>query len=163
MLKIIHENQEVRYILSEKERVSLASPDAVRFVEEKIKNIDAYVDKNIDFFTGKEVKDENIWYFNVNKDGKMYTCIYDNEHEPESAIEKEAKYFLMWRHGDNYSYVETIGDYIEEGKIYKAEDEEGYDDCKGYLQNKHRYKSESFEKIELNGLNKDSIRRYFIR
>jgi hypothetical protein len=159
MLKVNNESK-TEYILTEGERVSLASQAAKNFVQDKLNYIEKYANSDIDFFTGKKVDEDNIWYFNVNKNGKLFSCVYDNEHEPSDLVQKEARQLLMWRHGDNCSYVETIGDYIENNKIYKANEETEYNDCVEYLAGESM--NSTYEKLELNENNKEEIRNYLL-
>jgi hypothetical protein len=162
MLKIVDKNGNISYKLTESERVSLVSDEAKSLISERLHNLDKFINSNIDFFTEKEVKETDKWYFTVFSNGQAYDCIYDNEHEPEKIIEKEAK-LLMWRHGFNsFSYVEVVGDYIEDGKVYKPTDEVIYNDCLDYLNCNDRDATEFYEEIELNEINTDEVKDWLL-
>mgnify|MGYP000893333799 CR=1 FL=1 len=173
MLKVTNKKGNISYILTEQEKQLLISEECKNFIKEKLNNINKYVqnkDEGICFFTDKPVvhcneassKDIQGWGFNVNKDGKLYNCLYALNIE-YNKIEKEALYFMMWRYGDEKSYIEVIGDYIENGNIYSVRDTK-YNECKEWLDDmaKGNHKDETAEKIELNKYNKEEIRQWFL-
>jgi len=101
MKKIIRNNGELSYILTEQERVSLVGNKIKQLLQNKLNNIEKYAECKIDFFTDKEVDEDNKWYFNVEKDGKMYTCIHDNENFFGDFTDEEKELsLLMWRYSD---------------------------------------------------------------
>lgn len=163
MKKIIRNNGELSYILTERERVSLVGNKIKQLLQNKLNNIEKYAECKIDFFTDKEVDEDNKWYFNVEKDGKMYTCIYDNENffGDFSDEEKELS-LLMWRYSDELdkgsSYTEVIGKYIDnKGNIYTVENT-FYNDCDDVEEKYFK----SIEEIELNNQNKEEIYKNLI-
>lgn len=164
MLKITNKNNEVSYVLTEVERKYLASQAAVELVNERLKELEKFVGSDIDFFTKKTVKEDNKWFFNVSKDGVLYSCIYDNEHMPVDPIEKEAAYFLMWRYELSGGYTENIGNYIEGNKSYSVE-ETKYNDCNMWYfdkENNRCHENEVAEEVELNETNKEQIYNWFM-
>jgi hypothetical protein len=158
MLKITNKENKVSYILTEAERVSLASKESIDLVNSKINEIEKYTDTNIDFFTGNEVKEENLWYFNVSKGGKLYTCVYDNNHQPEDLIQREVRLLLMWRFEFGpFTYTEVIGEYIDSDYHYSVQVTD-YCDVYDYIHSQHKNEGEKFEEIVLTGENKMEVR-----
>lgn len=159
MLKVM-DGENVSYIFTEKERASFASKESLDFIKERIANLDNFVGTKIDFFTGNEIQEDNVCSFNVEKDGVMYSCAYDTEHEPENIIQREARKFLMWRNGDCGFYYEVIGNYIEDGKITTI-DNTPYNDCEDYIYRfKEGLETDPYEELELNESNKEELKKY---
>lgn len=158
MKKLIKNNGDVSYILTEKERVSLVGDKVKETLQKKLNKIEKYAECNIDFFTDKEVKEDNKWYFEVEKDGKSYTCIYDNEHMGSYEKEDQELTLLMWRYNDtesNASYVEVIGNYIDNKESVYTVDDTGYNDCEEVEEKYFK----SVEEVELNNNNREEVLR----
>lgn len=164
MLRVINGTGEIDYILTEQERASLASAEAKEFIDQKLRNIHKYEGTNIDFFTDREIEAGDEYYFNVNVNGVLYSnCVYDNEDRSGyTGLALEAYRFLVWRHsfgGSSSSYTETVGNYIEDGKVYTVEDTE-YNDCVGY----EPYMREgcTVENMPLDDFNREVVRHYML-
>lgn len=177
MLKVKKNNGEVYYVLTEQERYFLASQEAKDLVQYKLNNIEKYIekeDKGICFFTDKPIVHFNHaqkdkiegWEFCVNKNDVIYNCLYVLNNDYYNDIEKEAKYFLMWRCGLDGGYIEIVGDYKDiNGKIYSVENTK-YNECEEWYfdkENNNMYKDEIAEEIELTEFNKEEIRQWFLR
>lgn len=159
MIKITILKSQTFYKLTECERVSLASKQAIDLLNEKLKNLDNFINNDIDFFTGKNVLKCNQNSFKVNKDGKLYDCIYDREWDFLSDIEREIKYFLMWTHKEKRAHIEIIGDYIKNDKAYKAIDETGHNECVHFVKKDLAGCYEGrYEELELTEQNKAEVR-----
>ena len=159
MLKVMA-GENVSYIFTEKERASFASKESIDFIKGRLDNLDNFKGAKIDFFTGKDIKEDNACNFNVEKDGVMYSCVYDSEHEPENKIQREARKFLMWRYGDSGYYYEVIGKYIDGDEITTVKNTP-YNDCEDYI---HRFKegleTDQYEELELNESNREELKKH---
>jgi hypothetical protein len=176
MLRITNpENNEIRYILTEAERASLASQEAKDFLQARLDDINSYIatDTGICFFTGVALTNEDGckdtafgYYFNVEKEGKIYQCMYAVDHDFE-GIALEAFRLLMWRHncggGGCSCYTEHIGNWFVDGNLVTVETT-NYSDCdEWYLYKVEQEKGDQAEKVELNDSNREEIRAYMLK
>lgn len=161
MLKITKQNNEVHYILEEKERVKLPTQQTMKLLKEKLNNIEKYIvegEKGMCFFTDKEVEsDLTGWYFNVEIDDKMYQCMYDNDFI-SNDIEYELM-FYMWRNGDGGSYTEHIGNCIDLDRSITTVEDTNYSDVEEY----YSEKGETKEYIKLTNDNIEEVRQYYFK
>lgn len=171
MLKITDtQNGNVRWILTEQERYSLSSQEAKDFVKDKINNLNKYISKDdraICFFSEKplvhygEAKNgENQgWYFNVEKDGRMYPCMYSIEGNL-SGIAKEAYTLLIWRQDVSSGYTEHIGDDIRNGIRISVKDTT-YNEIQDYRLNP--IQNEIAEEVALTMENAAHVKRWMLK
>jgi hypothetical protein len=159
-------DENFQYILTEEERVSLASEEAKTYLASRIDQVEYYAkNKQLDFFTGLEVPIDDRWYFNVEKDGKIYECVYNNEAFYNDEVARECRALLMWRYADEqgFGYIEVIGNMVDRvGELYPVNTTH-YNECREY---KHRYNNRyevnPFEELSIDDVNKEEIRSYFL-
>ena len=161
MLKITKQNGEVNYILEEKERVKLPDQQATELLKDRLNNIEKYItknDKGICFFTNKEVEhDLSGWYFNVEIEGKMHQCMYDNN--IDKTDDGYELMFYMWRNGDSGSYTEHIGNCINLDGTITTVDDTNYSDVEEY----YSEKGEEKQYLKLTNININDVRQYYFK
>lgn len=171
MIKALLKDEGIKYILTEKERTQLASEEAKKLLADKLSRIEEFADnETVDFFSEKEIQDGNQWEFNVEVNGKRYSCYYDNEGANFTKVQKEMS-LLMWRYADKndgFSYYETIGGFVcDDGTIFTVDDTY-YNEVKEF---KFDVKSRKdlaervlqYEELDITEDNIQDVRDYFFR